>query len=246
MGTALDKEATAAATPSASQSIERKASQGSTIASMIIGGIDEFLGNGEDSDNNANDFIIRALPQPQNRSSAAEPVASSPTPTSTITVTPTATATPTLTPTNTTTPTATPTLTMTPTNTPTATPTSTPTVTPTHTVTPTNTATASPTSTPTSTPTATATPSSTMTPTVTPTVTHTPTPTLTTTVSPTITLTPTITATPSPTPIGQPKQIIGVWNFFDHKMTCSLVYRPRNFGFLVMFMPRMVCEKTAL
>ena len=174
LGTATDSETATVPNPADSDSIERKAQANSSDISMAVGGFDALLGNGQDTDNNFNDFVSRALPQPQNSSSAAEPVASSPTPTSTITVTPTATATPTLTPTNTTTPTATSTLTMTPTNTPTGTPTSTPTSTPTATATPTSTMTL------------TVTPTNT----VTPTVTHTPTPTLTTTVSSTITLAP--------------------------------------------------------
>jgi len=41
---------------------------------MGIGGIDEFEGNGYDSNNNSNDFVQRTTPQPQNSSSQAEPI----------------------------------------------------------------------------------------------------------------------------------------------------------------------------
>ncbi|MBI3762395.1 MAG: lamin tail domain-containing protein [Chloroflexi bacterium] len=63
-------------------------------------GADEIGGNGEDSDNNAADFVTRSISQPQNASSAAEipgTIAPSctPTPTATNTSTPTATNTPT-------------------------------------------------------------------------------------------------------------------------------------------------------
>lgn len=59
-------------TPSAGQSIERKALSTSTVSSMEIGGPDEFKGNGFDSDNNSSDFILRATSQPQNSSSSTE------------------------------------------------------------------------------------------------------------------------------------------------------------------------------
>jgi len=131
-----------------------------------------------------------------NPAPSASPIASSPTPTPTITVTPT------ITPTNT------PTISLTPTNTPTSTVTSTPTVTPTSTVTPTvtPTLTATPTVTPTMTPTKTVTPTPTVTPTMTPTETPTmtPTPSITATVTPTISLTPTITPTITETPTNTP------------------------------------------
>ena len=55
-------------------SLERKANISSTSATMGIGGADEFEGNGYDSDINANDFVQRTIPQPQNSSSPAEPV----------------------------------------------------------------------------------------------------------------------------------------------------------------------------
>lgn len=252
MGTATDIETLASATPSASESIERKALSTSTALTMALGGLDSLLGNGEDTDNNFNNFIVRLIPQPQNRASSIEPATVTPTatPTATLTVTPTntGTPTPTVSPTNSPTPTATTTVTPTNSPTPTSTPTATmtPTHTPTPTITPTPTVTVTPTATKTPTPTVTltATPTATVTPTVTtsPTVTTTVTPTA--TISPTMTLTPTATVTPTPT--GRPSEVLGVWNFFDTQLTCSLVYTPRNFGFLQIFMPRMQCIRTAL
>jgi hypothetical protein len=129
-GTASDFEgATGSAVPSG-KSLERKASSTSTIESMTTG-IEQLEGNGEDSDNNLNDFIIRDNPEPQNSGSAVEPVPT-PTPSDTPTPTdtpPTSTPTPTdILPTNTPTPTA-----ILPTGTPTPTATQTPTLTPTPT-----------------------------------------------------------------------------------------------------------------
>jgi hypothetical protein len=54
-------------------SLERKANASSTAESMTSGGTDEFLGNGYDSDNNLNDFILRDISDPQNSSSEKEP-----------------------------------------------------------------------------------------------------------------------------------------------------------------------------
>ncbi|MEK7186037.1 MAG: lamin tail domain-containing protein [Patescibacteria group bacterium] len=119
------------ATPSAGQSVERKANSSSTIVSMDIAGIDEFLGNAEDTDDNSADFIVRTISQPQNSSSSVEPVAvptpsEVPTPTLEPTVVPTEVPTPTIEPTSiptpTTEPTAIPTVTVAPTAVPTITP----------------------------------------------------------------------------------------------------------------------------
>ena len=84
-GTAIDPA------PGASQSAERKANSSSNISSMEPGGVDEFSGNGEDTDNNNSDFIIRSVSDPQNSSSLKEPqeITPSPTPTDTPTPTPT-------------------------------------------------------------------------------------------------------------------------------------------------------------
>lgn len=146
-------EGNSATTPSAGQSIERKANSLSTISSMLAA--DALLGNGEDTDDNESDFLIRDFPDPQNSLSSLEPEDSpTATPTPTMTETPTPTITDTPTPTVTMTPTATPTATMTPTPTMTATPTATMTLTPPPTlaVSPSPTATATPTLSPTPTP----------------------------------------------------------------------------------------------
>jgi hypothetical protein len=46
-------------------SFERKATPGSTAASMALGGADALKGNGTDTDRNGADFIVRAARQPQ-------------------------------------------------------------------------------------------------------------------------------------------------------------------------------------
>jgi hypothetical protein len=53
------------------KSFERKANENSNIDTM--NGIDELAGNGYDSDNNQNDFIIRDNSDPQNSRSLREP-----------------------------------------------------------------------------------------------------------------------------------------------------------------------------
>lgn len=215
------------ATPSANQSIERKANASSTNVSMQIGGADEFLGNGQDTDNNSADFVLRSLSQPQNSQSALEPVPTptdTPTPTPTVTPIPTDTPTPTLTPTDS--PTPTPTNEVTPTDTPT--PTLTPTVTPTQTPTPTNTPTPTATQTPTPTPTSEATPTPTATNTPVPTATPTPTGQLTPTATPTISA----TQTPTPTPILLPK----------YKLSCEVKHILFDFKFFKINIPYVFCS----
>lgn len=54
-------------------SFERKASAGSTVTSMAAGGTDERAGNGYDTDNNANDFVLRVARDPQGSASPTEP-----------------------------------------------------------------------------------------------------------------------------------------------------------------------------
>jgi phosphatidylserine/phosphatidylglycerophosphate/cardiolipin synthase-like enzyme len=66
-------EGTAPGVPSQGVSLERKANENSSSIALGIGGSDEFAGNGYDSNNNANDFVQRTNPQPQNSSSPAEP-----------------------------------------------------------------------------------------------------------------------------------------------------------------------------
>jgi hypothetical protein len=58
--------------PDANKSLERKASEYSTLATLSIGGAEEHSGNGYDSDNNTNDFVIQTTPNPQNSSSPTE------------------------------------------------------------------------------------------------------------------------------------------------------------------------------
>jgi hypothetical protein len=124
LGSALDFEtATFATNPVSGQSIIRKATAGSTPASLAPGGAEFALGNEFDSDNNSTDFILETTSFPRNSNSPQVQ------PTATPTLTPSNTPTPTLTPTST------PTNTPTPSNTPT--PTSTPTPTPTIAITPT-------------------------------------------------------------------------------------------------------------
>lgn len=187
--------------PEASQSAERKATTTSTADSMNTGGADEFAGNGEDTDNNNSDFVLRAVSQPQKSSSNSE-----------VPATPSATPTPTITPTES--PTETPTPSSTPTESPSPTPESSPTISPSPTVESTPTATPEPTATPTTLPTETpiptATPSPsptpipTSTPSVTPEPTSTPTPEPTATPSPTPTLSPTSSPTPTMVPTASP------------------------------------------
>jgi hypothetical protein len=109
-------------------SIERKAQASSTSDSMSLDGPDELKGNGEDTDDNSADFVIREFPQPQNSSS--EPESPSFTPSPTATNSPTAE--PTIDPT------ASPTIepTSTPTPSPTSSPTPSPTILPSPTATP--------------------------------------------------------------------------------------------------------------
>jgi hypothetical protein len=149
LGTAVDREGTATTNPSANESVERKP-----------GEADPLAGNGEDTDNNANDFALRTVSEPQNSASAPE-IPNTPTPTDTPTSTDTSSSTATFT--DTPTSTDTPAITDTPSDTPTST----------------DTATETPTDTPTQTPSATFTPSAT------PTSSDTPTPTVTFTDTPT-------------------------------------------------------------
>jgi hypothetical protein len=80
----------------ASGSIERKANSFSTSESMSVG-IDANAGNGEDTDNNLQDFILREVSNPQNSQSNLEPVQIPPSPTTEPTPTVTVEPSPTLT-----------------------------------------------------------------------------------------------------------------------------------------------------
>ncbi|MFC6997177.1 cadherin-like beta sandwich domain-containing protein [Rufibacter roseus] len=71
-GTANDFETAAGPATSISTSIERKATNTSTRASMAAGGTDYERGNGFDSNDNSFDFVISSVPNPQNMSSSIE------------------------------------------------------------------------------------------------------------------------------------------------------------------------------
>ncbi|MFB1479178.1 lamin tail domain-containing protein [Corallococcus sp. RDP092CA] len=62
----------APAHPASGGSLERKARATSSSASMAEGGEDELAGNGQDTDDNAADFVQRSTRQPQNSSSPIE------------------------------------------------------------------------------------------------------------------------------------------------------------------------------
>lgn len=70
--TASAREGLSVANPVANSSVERKALSTSTAPTMAISGADEFGGNGFDLNDNATDFILRSLSQPQNSTSATE------------------------------------------------------------------------------------------------------------------------------------------------------------------------------
>ena len=72
-GSVTLKEGTSASAPGSGESIERKAQSTSTKETMGPDGVDEFRGNGYDSDNNSFDFVLRDTPEPQNSSSPQEP-----------------------------------------------------------------------------------------------------------------------------------------------------------------------------
>jgi hypothetical protein len=64
--------AAAPAPPASPMSYERKAGVDATATSMGSGGAHETKGNGQDTDNNAADFVIRAVRQPQSSTSLGE------------------------------------------------------------------------------------------------------------------------------------------------------------------------------
>jgi hypothetical protein len=70
--TAAEGSAPVTTIPVAAGSFERKALSSSDATSMSTGGADELKGNGQDSDNNAADFVARAKRDPQNASSPTE------------------------------------------------------------------------------------------------------------------------------------------------------------------------------
>ena len=79
-GTANGFEGAVGPAPSNTTSIERKANASSTAGSMRSPGADTYLGNGQDTDNNANDFVTSTsyTPQPQNSSTRLEPDTTAP------------------------------------------------------------------------------------------------------------------------------------------------------------------------
>jgi phosphatidylserine/phosphatidylglycerophosphate/cardiolipin synthase-like enzyme/predicted extracellular nuclease len=64
----------AAPAPTTTASIERKASAGSTAASLATGGAEEFAGNGQDTNVNSSDFVLQTSGRkPQNTTNPPEP-----------------------------------------------------------------------------------------------------------------------------------------------------------------------------
>lgn len=117
-------------------SVERKAFSTSTSQSMGVGGDDENMGNGEDSDDNAADFVQRAVSDPQNSSVTEIPVGPTPSPSPSPSPSPTISPTPTTTPTPSPSPTLTPTLSPSPTPTVTTIPSPSPAIEPTPSISP--------------------------------------------------------------------------------------------------------------
>ncbi len=69
-GSAKDYETQTTTSPSANQSVERRAKGGLSPLPGLPG---EFLGNAYDTNNNNADFVVRTTPDPQNSSSSPEP-----------------------------------------------------------------------------------------------------------------------------------------------------------------------------
>ncbi len=82
LGNASSSETAAIDNPPNNGSVERKAPGATSAADMESGGSHEFAGNGQDTDDNSNDFIVRSVSQPQNSSASPEPELPSPTPSS--------------------------------------------------------------------------------------------------------------------------------------------------------------------
>ena len=72
LGSASDFEGEAISNPGSHKSAERKARGDSDAETMVEGGAHYFLGNGEDTNSNKNDFISRSVPEPQNLGSEQE------------------------------------------------------------------------------------------------------------------------------------------------------------------------------
>ncbi len=65
-------EGTSAVAPAVNSSLERKALSTSTAITMAVGGVDQFKGNGYDTNNNSTDFVLRLVSQPQNSAGGTE------------------------------------------------------------------------------------------------------------------------------------------------------------------------------
>jgi len=63
--------------PSSVQSLERKANATSS-KELLVNGVHQWLGNGYDSDNNSQDFVLQTSPNPQNSLMLTEPLTSLP------------------------------------------------------------------------------------------------------------------------------------------------------------------------
>lgn len=117
MGTASVNETASTLVPGDGESIERKADADSSADDMLPGGIHEDMGNGHDTNNNLEDFVLRTTSEPQNTSATEDPTVVTPSPTMEPSNTPTPSQEPS--PSPTTEPTATPTTEVTQTPTPT-------------------------------------------------------------------------------------------------------------------------------
>ena len=72
LGNASSSESATIGNPSSHQSVERKAAAGSD-AVLLFNGSDKWQGNGYDSDNNSQDFVLQSNPSPQNSLMLIEP-----------------------------------------------------------------------------------------------------------------------------------------------------------------------------
>lgn len=147
-------EGTALTAPPQNSSVERKANSSSTQSSMLAS--DANGGNGEDTNDNSADFVLRDLSQPQNSSSSAETPTASPNPSASESASPSASASASASPSSS--PSASPSPSASASATPTATPSTSPSPSATASASPS--ASATPSATPTASPSASASPSS--------------------------------------------------------------------------------------
>ena len=71
-GTSAKKETTALSNITAGSSAERISDFGSTASTMAASGVDEYRGNAFDEADNSNDFVVQAVPVPQDTGSPLE------------------------------------------------------------------------------------------------------------------------------------------------------------------------------